>query len=87
MKAALLAFLLSGDAAIARETGRDTDVITVPLDVRQHTIDVTLAGYMYGLRHALPLLIRQGGGVIVYTTSSEVWMGETGVVLTLKRYS
>ena len=60
--------------------GRDTDVITVPLDVWQHTIDVTLTGYMYGVRHALPLLIRRGGGVIVNTTSSEVWMGETARV-------
>jgi len=60
--------------------GRDTDVITVPLDVWQHTIDVTLTGYMYGVRHSLPLLIKRGGGVIVNTTSSEVWMGETARV-------
>jgi NAD(P)-dependent dehydrogenase (short-subunit alcohol dehydrogenase family) len=56
-------------------------------DVTMVDFDVTFAGHMYGLRHALPLLIRQGGGVIVYTTSSEIWMGETGLVLTLKRYS
>ena len=55
---------------------RDTDVTSVPLDVWQHTIDVTLTGYMYGVRHALPLLIKRGDGVIVNTTSSEVWMGE-----------
>jgi len=60
----------------ANNIGRDTDVTSVPLDVWQHTIDVTLPGYMYGIRHALPLLIRQGGGVIVNTTSSEVWIGE-----------
>jgi NAD(P)-dependent dehydrogenase (short-subunit alcohol dehydrogenase family) len=57
--------------------GRDTDVVSVPNDVWQHTIDVTLTGYMYGIRHALPLLIARGGGSIVNTMSSEVWMGES----------
>src|SRR5882672_7555662 len=56
---------------------RDTDVLSVPNDVWQHTIDVTLTGYMYGIRHALPLLIARGGGSIVNTMSSEVWMGES----------
>ncbi len=28
--------------------GRDSDVISVPLDVWRHTIDVTLTGYMLG---------------------------------------
>ena len=56
--------------------GRDTDVRSVPLDVWERTIDVTLTGYMYGIRHALPLLIARGGGSIVNTMSSEVWMGE-----------
>jgi len=32
----------------AQNIGRDTDVITVGLDVWQHTMDVTLTGYMYG---------------------------------------
>jgi NAD(P)-dependent dehydrogenase (short-subunit alcohol dehydrogenase family) len=56
--------------------GRDTDVVSVPLDVWQYTIDVTLTGYMFGIRHALPVLIERGGGSIVNTMSSEVWMGE-----------
>lgn len=60
--------------------GRDSDVISVPLDVWQHTIDVTLTGYVYGVRHALPLLIERGGGAIVNTTSSAVWMGDTARV-------
>ena len=60
----------------SRTLGRDTDVRSVPLDVWQRTIDVTLTGYMYGIRHALPLLIERGGGSIVNTMSSAVWMGE-----------
>jgi len=58
--------------------GRDSgaDVTSVPLDVWQHTIDVTLTGYMYGIRHALPIMIEQGAGSIVNTMSSAVWAGE-----------
>ena len=55
---------------------KDTDVLSVPIDVWRHTIDVTLTGYMYGIRHALPVMISQGGGAIVNTMSTSVWMGE-----------
>jgi NAD(P)-dependent dehydrogenase (short-subunit alcohol dehydrogenase family) len=60
----------------ARTLGRDGNVMSVPIDVWQHTLDVTLTGYMYGVRHSLPLLIERGGGSIVNTSSSSVWMGE-----------
>jgi NAD(P)-dependent dehydrogenase (short-subunit alcohol dehydrogenase family) len=56
--------------------GRDSDVRDVPLDVWRHTLDVTLTGYMHGIRHALPIMIAQGRGSIVNTMSSIVWMGE-----------
>ncbi|GGN64383.1 oxidoreductase [Streptomyces albiflavescens] len=59
-----------------RTLGRDADVTSVPLDVWHHTIDVTLTGYMYGIRHALPIMMKQGTGSIVNTMSSAVWMGE-----------
>jgi NAD(P)-dependent dehydrogenase (short-subunit alcohol dehydrogenase family) len=55
---------------------QDTDVLSVSLQVWRHTIDVTLTGYMYGIRHALPIMIGQGGGAIVNTMSTTVWMGE-----------
>jgi NAD(P)-dependent dehydrogenase (short-subunit alcohol dehydrogenase family) len=60
----------------AGTVGRDSDVMSVPLDVWRHTIDVTLTGYMYGIRHTLPIMIERGGGAIVNTMSSIVWMGE-----------
>jgi NAD(P)-dependent dehydrogenase (short-subunit alcohol dehydrogenase family) len=62
----------------AQNMGRDSenDVTTVPLDVWHHTIDVTLTGYMYGIRHALPVMLDQRTGSIVNTMSSAVWMGE-----------
>jgi len=61
----------------ARAIGRDSDVMSVPLEVWQHTLDVTLTGYMYGIRHSLPLMIKRGGGAIVNTSSSSVWIGES----------
>ncbi len=60
----------------AKTFGSDTDVMNVSVDVWKHTIDVTLTGYMYGLRHALPVMIANGGGSIVNTMSSSVWLGE-----------
>lgn len=60
----------------AATIGRDSDVISVPLDVWRHTIDVTLTGYMYGIRHTLPIMIERGSGAIVNTMSSIVWAGE-----------
>jgi NAD(P)-dependent dehydrogenase (short-subunit alcohol dehydrogenase family) len=60
----------------ANTIGRDSDVISVPIEVWRRTIDVTLTGYMYGIRHALPVMIQRGSGAIVNTMSSMVWMGE-----------
>jgi NAD(P)-dependent dehydrogenase (short-subunit alcohol dehydrogenase family) len=59
-----------------RTLANDTDVLSVPVDVWRHTIDVTLTGYMYGIRHALPIMMGQGGGAIVNTMSTSVWLGE-----------
>jgi NAD(P)-dependent dehydrogenase (short-subunit alcohol dehydrogenase family) len=60
----------------AGNLGRDTDVLSVPIEVWQRTIDVTLSGYMYGIRHAMPVMIAGGGGSIVNTMSTAVWMAE-----------
>jgi NAD(P)-dependent dehydrogenase (short-subunit alcohol dehydrogenase family) len=60
----------------SKNMGRDSDVANVPLEVWRHTIDVTLTGYIHGIRHALPIMIEQGRGSIVNTMSSIVWMGE-----------
>jgi NAD(P)-dependent dehydrogenase (short-subunit alcohol dehydrogenase family) len=51
------------------------DVISLPDALWRHTIDVTLTGYMYGIRHALPVMIKQGGGAIVSTVSTSAWTG------------
>ena len=60
--------------------GSDTNVTDVALEVWQRTLQVSLTGYMYGIRHAMPIMIGQGGGSIVNTMSSSVWMGESNHV-------
>jgi NAD(P)-dependent dehydrogenase (short-subunit alcohol dehydrogenase family) len=58
---------------------RSQDVMSVPLEVWWQTIDVTLTGYMYGIRHALPLLIERGGGAIGLTRHAATLGGNHGV--------
>lgn len=59
--------------------GRDTDLLTVPPDVWQRTLDVDLTGYMRTCRAALPHLLERGGA-IVNTVSGLVLNGDPGRV-------
>ncbi len=63
----------AADLGIAQ---RDTDALTVPLDVFDRTIAVNLRGHLLCTRHALPLLLQRGGGAIVYTSSGSAFAGE-----------
>jgi NAD(P)-dependent dehydrogenase (short-subunit alcohol dehydrogenase family) len=56
--------------------GRDTDAVTVPIEVWQHTLDVNLTGFLFGVRHAVPLLLQRGGGAIVHTSSEDAFSGD-----------
>lgn len=47
----------------------DTDILSVPLAVWDRTMGVTLRGTMLGCRHAIPAMLRTGGGSIVNTSS------------------
>jgi NAD(P)-dependent dehydrogenase (short-subunit alcohol dehydrogenase family) len=50
--------------------------LDIPIEVWQHTIDVTLTGYLFGIRAALPIMLEKGSGSIVNTMSAAVWMAE-----------
>lgn len=52
--------------------GRDTDLVSVPIEVVQRTIEVNLMGFFYTARHAIPAMLETGGGSIVNTTSGVV---------------
>ena len=52
------------------------DLLTLPLDVWQRTIDVGLTGFLLAARHAIPSMLERGGGGIVCTVSGAVYVGE-----------
>lgn len=56
--------------------GRDTDLLHVPLEVWHRTLAVNLTGYLYTMRHALPEILKRGGGAIVNTISGLVLNGD-----------
>ena len=56
--------------------GRDSDAVTVPLDVFDRTLEVNLRGHLLCTRHALPAMLERGGGAIVYTSSAAGHVGE-----------
>jgi NAD(P)-dependent dehydrogenase (short-subunit alcohol dehydrogenase family) len=52
------------------------DLLTLPLDAWQRTIDVGLTGLLLAARHSIPLMLERGGGSIVATVSGAVYVGE-----------
>jgi NAD(P)-dependent dehydrogenase (short-subunit alcohol dehydrogenase family) len=64
-------------ADLSPETiGRDSDALTVPLEVFDRTLTVNLRGHLLCTRHALEPIIERGGGAVVYTSSAAGHMGE-----------
>jgi NAD(P)-dependent dehydrogenase (short-subunit alcohol dehydrogenase family) len=49
--------------------GRDSDALTVPLEVFDRTLAVNLRGHLLCTRHALGPILERGGGSIIYTSS------------------
>ncbi|MDL5156128.1 SDR family NAD(P)-dependent oxidoreductase [Actinomycetospora termitidis] len=64
----------------AQTLGRDTDVVTVPLEVWRRSLEVNLTGYFLMARHAIPALLDSGGGAIVNTISGLVLYGDANRV-------
>jgi NAD(P)-dependent dehydrogenase (short-subunit alcohol dehydrogenase family) len=63
-------------ADLSRQTaGRDTDVLTVPLDVFDRTIAVNLRGHLMVTKRIVPELLSSMGGSIVYTASGGAFIG------------
>lgn len=55
---------------------RDGDILDIPVDVWQRSLDVNLNGYFYTSRHAVPHMLAHGGGSIVNTISGLVLFGD-----------
>ena len=56
--------------------GEDSDVLSIPLEIFDRTIAIDLRGHLLCTRHALPELLKRGGGALVYTSSDAAFMGE-----------
>lgn len=52
------------------------DIVSLPIEVWERTLDVGLTGFVRVIKAALPLLVARGGGGIVGTASGAVWAGE-----------
>jgi NAD(P)-dependent dehydrogenase (short-subunit alcohol dehydrogenase family) len=56
--------------------GRDSDAVEIPLEVFDRTIAVNLRGHLLGARHAIPEMLKRGGGALVFTSSGAAFVGE-----------
>jgi NAD(P)-dependent dehydrogenase (short-subunit alcohol dehydrogenase family) len=61
-------FLNAYEGSVAR---KDADLVSIDLDVWRRSLDGTLTGSLIAMRHAIPLMLAQGGGGIVCTSSSD----------------
>jgi NAD(P)-dependent dehydrogenase (short-subunit alcohol dehydrogenase family) len=59
----------------ANTIGRDSDVVAEDLDVFDRTIAVNLRGHVLVTRQVVPLLLANGGGSLVYTSSAAAFIG------------
>jgi NAD(P)-dependent dehydrogenase (short-subunit alcohol dehydrogenase family) len=54
----------------------DSDAVDVELALFDRTIAVNLRGHLLCTRHAIPALLKRGGGAMVYTSSGAAYVGE-----------
>jgi len=54
----------------------DTDVVDIDLEIWDRTMTVNLRGYVLTMKHAIPLMLARGGGVIVNMSSAAAFQGE-----------
>lgn len=66
---------------------RDSNVVEVPLDVIQRTIDVNLVGTLFCARHAIPAMLKRGSGSMVFTTSRAAHTGYPKVIYAMTKAS
>jgi NAD(P)-dependent dehydrogenase (short-subunit alcohol dehydrogenase family) len=67
---------LHANAADLSIQDRDLNVLEIDLDIWDHILHVDLTGYLYCTRFALPHLLANGGGALVYTSSEAAFHGE-----------
>jgi NAD(P)-dependent dehydrogenase (short-subunit alcohol dehydrogenase family) len=68
--------LMHANAADLSLCAQDTDAVDISLAIFDRTIAVDLRGHLLCTRHAVPELLKRGGGAIVYTSSGAAFVGE-----------
>jgi NAD(P)-dependent dehydrogenase (short-subunit alcohol dehydrogenase family) len=63
------------NASDVSTTARDTDVVTLDMEIFDRLVAVNLKGPFLGCKHAIPHLLERGGGSIVNTASIDGVMG------------
>ena len=69
--------VLDNNAAATDLVPAEPDVHTLSYEVMERSIAVDLFGPMLTCKHAIPLFVRQGGGVIVNISSGQSLRGDT----------
>jgi NAD(P)-dependent dehydrogenase (short-subunit alcohol dehydrogenase family) len=54
----------------------DSDAVDLSLDIWDKTMAINLRGHLLCTRHAIPALLKRGGGAIIYTSSGAAYVGE-----------
>lgn len=68
--------LMHVNAADLHVIADDSNAVDVDLGVFERTMAVNLRGHLLCTRHAIPQMLRRGGGALVYTTSNSAFIGE-----------
>ncbi|MGE0384170.1 MAG: SDR family NAD(P)-dependent oxidoreductase [Gammaproteobacteria bacterium] len=69
---------LHNNASAMDITPRDVGVAGMEREVWDRTLQVNLTGSMLCSKYALPHMIARGGGAIVFTSSNQALLGDTG---------
>jgi NAD(P)-dependent dehydrogenase (short-subunit alcohol dehydrogenase family) len=76
-----LDILHNNAALLDHETlAKDTTAPDIPLEVWDATFRVNLKGYLAACKFAIPQMIKQGGGVIINTSSTSGLSGENNLI-------
>jgi NAD(P)-dependent dehydrogenase (short-subunit alcohol dehydrogenase family) len=71
---------LQANFAALSETQSDSDVVDMPLSTLDKTMTVNARGFFLCTRHAIPPMVRRGGGSVIYTSSIAAHLGEASRV-------
>jgi NAD(P)-dependent dehydrogenase (short-subunit alcohol dehydrogenase family) len=60
-----------------KDGASEADVLDMPMEIYDEVMRVNARGFVLCTRHAVPAMIKRGGGAMVYTSSGAAYVGET----------